>query len=81
MRKLKSVDEVIFMVGGVAVVAHALGVGRTVVSNWRARNKIPPSQFLTVNEILEPLGCQADEEIFSFKELELVRRRPLKRNL
>lgn len=38
---IRTVDEAIETVGGTAVVADALGVGRSTVSSWRARNSLP----------------------------------------
>ena len=38
---MNPLDTAIKTVGGVTALAHKLGVGQSVVSNWRARGNVP----------------------------------------
>jgi len=45
---MKSLDKAVQVVGGVNELARRIGVGQSVVSNWRARKSVPPEHCAAV---------------------------------
>lgn len=45
MRVMEALNEAIERAGGVRKLADAIGVGQSVVSNWRLRKSLPPPEY------------------------------------
>lgn len=48
MSRPVSLSECIDTLGGTAAVAHACGLARTAVSNWKAAGKVPPRHTIAL---------------------------------
>jgi hypothetical protein len=64
---IKSVDDVIEVLGGTGKTAAISRVGATAVCNWRTRGEIPPEHFLLISGALAAIGERADISVFGFK--------------
>jgi hypothetical protein len=51
-----SVAEIIDDLGGTTAVAEAVGVAAPVVSNWRARDRIPADRWAALVELAKDKG-------------------------
>ena len=69
MQKLKTIDDVVLILGGTAAAGRALAVGMTAISNWKAHRQIPANQYLAVNALLETRDCMADTDLFAFRKV------------
>ena len=67
---LSSAEAVIDAIGGTAAAASLAGVGRSAVSNWKARGTIPAEQFLVFREALAERDLEASPTVFGFKPTE-----------
>jgi hypothetical protein len=67
---LRSVDDIVDALGGTGAAAELVGLGRSAISNWRARGTIPAENFLTVASELEKRGLEVDPAAFGFKVTE-----------
>ena len=63
-RVLRTVDEIVAALGGVAATAELLGVGPTAVFNWVTYGAIPPRWVFPIADALAAHGCEADRSIF-----------------
>ena len=61
---LRTIDEIVELLGGTVKVAALCGVGRSAVSNWRLRGRIPAEFFLVFSEALRAVGADADPALF-----------------
>jgi hypothetical protein len=66
-RTLTTVDEVVDALGGNYSVAILTGYGKTAVSNWRTRQRIPAENFLLICTTLERIGRRADPAVFGMR--------------
>lgn len=64
---ITSVDQMIDALGGTTAAADLAGIDKRVVSNWRARKRVPAEYFLTLSQALADLGKEADPAIFGIK--------------
>lgn len=63
--KCNTLDELIAVLGGPTKAAAALGESRpTVVTNWRARGKLPAHRFMAHRAALKRLGISAPESLW-----------------
>jgi DNA-binding transcriptional regulator YdaS (Cro superfamily) len=69
MQKLKSVADVVMVLGGSSALAAALAIQDTNIANWKANKRIPANQFLVINALLQARGCEADAELFAFRKM------------
>ena len=46
----EALDAAIEAMGGVSMLASAIGVGQSVISNWRARGTVPSANYCTAIE-------------------------------
>ena len=61
---LKSVREVVNLLGGTRATADRLGVSAPAVSIWLAKGCIPPGRYLNVSGAVEELGHRIDRSLF-----------------
>jgi hypothetical protein len=61
---LNSADEVIDAVGGTAAAARLVAASIASVSNWRARDRLPPRTFLLFEEALDVVGAAASSTLW-----------------
>jgi hypothetical protein len=62
---IKTVDQLVDVLGGNAATAAIAGVGVSAVSNWRKLGRVPPSLFLLMqNAARERGGAELAEELF-----------------
>lgn len=64
---LRSAEQVIDALGDTAGVAGLLGLGLSVVSNWKKRQAIPPEYFVALSEALGKRNMAADPAVFKMK--------------
>jgi DNA-binding transcriptional regulator YdaS (Cro superfamily) len=67
---LKSVEEMVDVLGGNSAAAALGGVSVPAVSNWKSRGRVPPDKFMVFSMALAKIGKTADPAIFGFKEEE-----------
>ena len=60
---LKTVDEIVAAFGGTGKAAKILGVDDPVISNWKARNKIPAKFYFVFCGLLAQHGQAQPEPI------------------
>jgi hypothetical protein len=53
---METFADIVDRLGGYAVVAAEMKMRPTTVQSWRARNSIPPSDWLAVVELAKRLG-------------------------
>lgn len=58
------VGDFLDALGGTKAVAQAIGVGPSAVSNWRARDAIPPRLHLAFAELAEARAVPFDAHLF-----------------
>ncbi len=66
MQKLKSVKDVILVLGGNTVLGEELDIDPTNISNWKREKLIPANQYRVIQSLLKGLDREADIELFSF---------------
>lgn len=64
---ITSVEQMVAVLGGTSAAAALAGTDKRVVSNWKARGRVPAEYFLTLTDALAELGQQADPAIFGIK--------------
>ena len=68
MREIKTVAEVLDLLGGnqgVALLTHAT---HKAVSNWRQAKKFPANSYLIINERLRQLGYTAPTTLWAMRQ-------------
>lgn len=60
-----SVAEIIDDLGGTTAVAEAVGVAAPVVSNWRARDRIPADRWAALVDLARSRGKSITFETFA----------------
>lgn len=65
-KHLRTIDELIAALGGVTEVAKWAGVGKTAVSNWSARELIPPGWHLRLFAEAKARGYSVDPVVFGW---------------
>lgn len=71
---ITTVDELIEALGGTSAAAALLGVGMSVVSNWRSRGRIPAEKFMILAAALDARGNKkVDPKLFGFEPAEARR--------
>lgn len=63
--EIRSIEELISLLGGPTKVAARLGVGVPAVSNWLQR-KVPPEHFLLLSDAAEAKGRTLSPDLFRF---------------
>lgn len=48
---MNALDKAVKAAGGVTSLAESLGVGQSVVSNWRKRKRVPPGHVIRIEEV------------------------------
>jgi hypothetical protein len=61
---IKTVDELVNVLGGNAATAAIAGVGLSAVSNWRKLGRVPPSLFLLMQSATRERGAELAEDLF-----------------
>lgn len=62
-----SVEQLVDALGGTSAAAELMAVDKRVVSNWKARGRVPAEYFLSLIGALANLGEEADPAIFGMK--------------
>ena len=70
MDEIRSVDELIDLIGGTAAAASKLGVTMPAVSNWRKRGFIPAEYFAAFSEEARTRGRGLGFSLFGFSTSE-----------
>lgn len=66
MKELHTVQEIIKTLGGRKAVSDLFGVTIRAVAEWRGQGFFPAKIYFRMNSALEPLGCVASRELFTF---------------
>lgn len=61
---LRTVRDVVAALGGSGATAALLGIGSTAVSNWGAKDCIPPTHYLDLERLLKERGWKVDSSLF-----------------
>jgi hypothetical protein len=61
---IKTVDELVDVLGGNAATAAVAGVGISAVSNWRKLGRVPPALFLCMQAAARERGAELAEDLF-----------------
>ena len=61
---LNSIEEIIEAIGGHDAAAKLAGVGRSAVSNWKARGMIPPEYWHAFAKALSLAKKKANPAVF-----------------
>lgn len=67
---VRTVEELVDALGGTVATATLAGVGKTAVSNWKARGSIPAENFLRLSRALSLLEKEPDPALFGLKSAE-----------
>lgn len=67
-RVLKSVNEIIAILGGPTAVADRFNIGQSAVSNWIMRGEIPPGWHLRIYLEAEKRDMEIDPEVFGIDQ-------------
>jgi hypothetical protein len=66
--RCRTLDDIVFALGGQQAVAELVGSGPSAVCNWRATNgRIPAQHYALVALALHDKGFYAPWSLFSFK--------------
>ena len=85
LRQLKSVRQIIGVLGGNGAVAELTGAQYNAVCNWRAAKRMPPRYFPLMIKALQKRGCTAAPALWRIDGNQpvvvstLVRRRVVRR--
>lgn len=66
---LRTPRDIIDALGGTAAVADLFGVGLPAVSNWAARDSIPPRYATAISAALKKKRMVADPAVFNMREV------------
>jgi hypothetical protein len=69
VQKLKSVNDVVLILGGNTVLGEELDIDPTNVANWKRQKQIPANQYRVIQGLLKGLNREADIELFSFHRM------------
>lgn len=69
MQKLKSVDDVVLVLGGNTVLGEELDIHDTNIANWKRQKRIPANQYRCIQFLLKGLDREADIELFGFNKM------------
>jgi predicted transcriptional regulator len=61
---LRTVREVVTLLGGTSAAASRLSVSPAAVSIWLRKNRIPPARYLDVSAAVEEHGRHIDRSLF-----------------
>lgn len=65
---LTTAAQVIDALGGTGVVAKVFGLSSTSVSNWKSRNRLPPTMRRAMADMLEQIGLTAPPSLWRQRE-------------
>jgi hypothetical protein len=61
---IKTVDELVDVLGGNAATAAVAGVGISAVSNWRKLGYVPPYLYLCMQKATQERGAELGGDLF-----------------
>lgn len=64
---ITSVEQMIDALGGTSAAADLVGIDKRVVSNWKARGRVPAGYFFALTDALGAEGKEVDPAIFGMK--------------